>query len=76
MSYAVEGAGRLGMDERSDNVLDTIMLENLAVIAAANDRSLVEELNRAVESYVLREYASQGRQEIHDRAFARSPEIP
>jgi len=63
------------MDERSENVLDTIMLENLAVIAAANDRSLVEELNRAVETYVLREFAAHGRQEIQDRAFARSPDF-
>jgi len=60
------------MDGRSDNVLDTVMLESLAVIAAANDRSLVEELNRAVESYVLSEIASQGKQGILKRAFAGS----
>jgi hypothetical protein len=48
------------MGSRGDQVLDTVMLESLAVIAAANDRSLVEELNRAVESYVLRQIADQG----------------
>lgn len=63
------------MDERSDNVVDTVMLESLAVIAAANDRSLVEELNRAVESYVLNEVASQGQQGIVDRALARGSEL-
>ena len=41
-------------------VLDTVMLESLAVIAAANDRSLVEELNRAVRSYVMNEIAEHG----------------
>ena len=65
-------AGRTGMGERYDNVLDTVMLESLAVIAAANDRSLVEELNRAVESYVLDEIASHGERGILKRALARS----
>jgi hypothetical protein len=41
-------------------VLDTIMLETLAVIAAANERSLVEELNRAVRTYVMNELAEHG----------------
>ena len=41
-------------------VLDTVMLETLAVIAAANERSLVEELNRAVRTYVLNELAEHG----------------
>ena len=62
------------MGGRSDNVLDTVMLESLAVIAAANDRSLVEELNRAVESYVLNEIASQGEHGILKRALAHSAE--
>ena len=62
------------MDGCGDNVLDTVMLESLAVIAAANDRSLVEELNRAVESYVLREIASQGKQGISRRVITRSVE--
>jgi len=56
------------MDEHSENVLDTVMLESLAVIAAANDRSLVEELNRAVETYVLREYAVLTRDTVLDGA--------
>ena len=60
------------MDGRSDNVLDTVMLESLAVIAAANDRSLVEELNRAVESYVLSEIASHGEQGILKRVLTRT----
>jgi len=59
------------MDARGDNVLDTIMLESLAVIAAANDRSLVEELNRAVETYVLNEIASRGEGGILKRVLSR-----
>ena len=43
---------------RDGNVLDNTILQGLAVIAAANDRSLIEELNRAVETYVLNEMAS------------------
>ncbi len=35
-----------------EEVIDASMLETLALIAAANDRSLVEELNRAVQAYV------------------------
>ncbi|MGB2983043.1 MAG: hypothetical protein WBC63_04185 [Candidatus Bipolaricaulia bacterium] len=60
------------MDSHGDNVLDTVMLESLAVIAAANDRSLVEELNRAVETYVLNEITSQGEGGILRRVLARS----
>ena len=43
---------------RDGNVLDNTILQGLAVIAAANDRSLIEELNRAVETYVLNELAT------------------
>ena len=43
---------------RDGNVLDNTILQGLAVIAAANDRSLIEELNLAVETYVLNEMAS------------------
>jgi len=46
------------MVAREDQVLDSVMLESLAVIAAAHDRSVVEELNRAVATYVLREIGS------------------
>ena len=46
------------MSVRGDQVLDSVMLESLAVIAAANDRSVVEELNRAVATYVLQEIRS------------------
>lgn len=59
------------MNERYDHVLDNAMLERLAVIAAANERTLVEELNRAVESYVLKQIATQGQAELVDRALAR-----
>lgn len=62
------------MDVRGDEVLDRVMLESLAVIAAANDRSLVEELNRAVESYVLNKIASLGEGGILKRALARAGE--
>jgi len=62
------------MGVRSDKVLDTVMLESLAVIAAANDRSLVEELNRAVETYVLNEIAAQGEGGLLRRVLARTGE--
>jgi hypothetical protein len=45
------------MSLEDGKVLDTVMLETLAVIAAANERSLVEELNRAVRTYVMNEIA-------------------
>jgi dsRNA-specific ribonuclease len=48
------------MSARGDNVLDSVMLERLAVIAAAHDRSVVEELNRAVATYVLNEISAHG----------------
>ena len=51
------------------NVLDTAMLECLAVIAAANDRPLVEELNLAVKNHVLREFAEHGEGQLVERAF-------
>lgn len=46
------------MSSGDDKILDSAILETLAVIAAANDRSLVEELNRAVETYVRTEIAA------------------
>jgi len=57
------------MEAYSDGVLDAVMLENLAVIAAANDRTLVEELNRAVEKYILNEFAVHGEHALYERAF-------
>jgi hypothetical protein len=35
-----------------DEIIETRMLASLALIAEANDRSLVEELNLAVQAYV------------------------
>ena len=55
------------------NVLDTTTLECLAVIAAANDRSLVEELNLAVKAYVLKEFAEHGEDRLLERAFSDQP---
>ena len=43
------------MESRDDKVLDEVMLEGLALLAAANDRSIEEELNRAVEAYLRQE---------------------
>jgi len=43
------------MESRDGKVLDTVMLEGLAILAAANDRSVAEELNRAVEVYLRQE---------------------
>ncbi len=44
----------------TDDVLDMTMLECLAFIAAANGRSVEEELNLAVKTYVLQEFADHG----------------
>ena len=55
------------------NVLDRATLECLAVIAAANDRSLVEELNLAVKTYVVKEFAEHGEDRLMARAFADQP---
>ena len=43
------------MESRDDKVLDEVMLEGLALLAAVNDRSIEEELNRAVEAYLRQE---------------------
>jgi alkyl hydroperoxide reductase subunit AhpF len=48
------------MSLEDGKVLDTVMLETLAVIAETNERSLVEELNRAVRTYVMNELAVHG----------------
>ncbi len=52
------------------NVLDTVMLESLAVIAAANERTLVEELNRAVRTYVMNELTEQSQLRLIEQAVA------
>jgi hypothetical protein len=36
-----------------DEIIEARMLASLALIAEANDRSLIEELNLAVQAYVL-----------------------
>jgi hypothetical protein len=36
-----------------DEIIEARMLAGLALIAEANDRSLIEELNLAVQAYVL-----------------------
>jgi len=55
------------------NVLDTAMLECLAVIAAAHDRSVEEELNLAVKTYVLSQFAEHGEGRLVERAFSDQP---
>lgn len=58
------------MSSENGNVLDTVMLESLAVIAAANERTLVEELNRAVRTYVMTELAEQSQLRLIEQAVA------
>jgi len=60
---------------QNDNVLDTVMLESLAVIAAANERTLVEELNRAVRTYVMNELAEDRQLRLIEQAVAIEPDI-
>jgi plasmid stability protein len=49
-------------------VLDSGLLECLAVIAAANGRSLEDELNLAVKTYVVNESSRHGQEQLLDRA--------
>ena len=46
------------------------MLECLAIIAAANEHSIAEELNLAVKTYVLSQFAEHGESRLVERAFA------
>ena len=52
------------------NVLDTAMLECLAVIAAAHHHSVEEELNLAVKYHVLSQFAKYGESQLVERAFS------
>lgn len=58
------------MSPEDGKVLDTVMLETLAMIAAANERSLVEELNRAVRTYVLNKLAEHGELRFLEQAVS------
>ena len=58
------------MSGENDNVLDTVMLESLAVIAATNERTLVEELNRAVRTYVMNEIAERSQLRLIEQVVA------
>ena len=63
------------MSVQNDNVLDTVMLERLAVIAAANERTLVEELNCAVRTYVMNELVEQSQLRLIEQAVANERDI-
>lgn len=63
-----QGGNRMSLED--GKVLDTVMLETLAVIAAANERSLVEELNRAVRTYVLNELAESDELKLLEQAVS------
>ena len=52
------------------NPLDVGMLECLAVIAVANNRTVEDELNIAVKTYVLNQFAEHGENRLVERAFA------
>lgn len=58
------------IESDNHNVLNTAMLECLAVIAAANERSVVEELNLAVRTYVLKSFADHGDDWLVERALS------
>jgi hypothetical protein len=55
-----------------DKVIDTAMLESLALIAAANERSLVEELNLAVQAYVHEQMPSSCETGYPQQSYAKS----
>ena len=56
--------------ELCDDVLDQTMLRNLALIAAANKRSVVAELNVAVGTYVLNQIAQRGEDRLIEDALS------
>jgi len=58
--------------EHCDDVLDHTMLRNLALIAAANKRSVVAELNVAVGTYVLNQIAQRGEDRLIEDALSDS----
>jgi hypothetical protein len=64
------------MSLEDGNVLDAGMLEALAVIAAANERSIVEELNRAVRTYVAHTIAEHGELRLLERAVSHGSRAP
>ncbi len=63
------------MSLEDGKVLETDVLAALAVIAAANDRSLVEELNVAVRSYIVNELAEHGEFDLLERAVAQGSRV-
>ena len=67
--------GEVVVSVQNDNVLDTVMLERLAVIAAANERTLVEELNCAVRTYVMNELVEQSQLRLIEQAVANERDI-
>ena len=55
------------------NPLDAGILECLAVIAAANNRTVEAELNVAVKTYVLNQFAEHGESRLVEQAFSQQP---
>jgi len=55
------------------DVLEAGLLECLAVIAAANGRTIEDELNLAVKAYVLQSLAEQDGQGVIPRTLSNSP---
>ena len=62
------GTALAGMN--TGNPLDVGMLECLAVIAEANNRTVEDELNIAVKTYVLNQFAEHGENRLIEQAFA------
>ena len=67
--------GEVDVSVQNDRVLDTVMLERLAVIAAANERTLVEELNCAVRTYVMNELVEQSQLRLIEQAVANERDV-
>ena len=55
------------------DVLEAGLLECLAVVAAANGRSIEEELNLAVKAYVIHELSEHGDERLIERALSNFP---
>jgi len=67
-----QGGWALAGSQNRD-VLEAGLLECLAVIAAANGRTIEDELNRAVKAYVVQEFSERGDERLIERAVSNSP---
>ncbi len=65
------GLALAGSDKH--NILDPTLLKCLAMTAAAHERTLEEELNCAVKTYILQEFTEHGVDQLAERTLSDLP---